>query len=107
MASNPSHGGVVALGFTIAITAMSTLFIILRFWARKMTRFGLWWDDWLAIATLVCLYAVLILSSWAVYEGGIGKPITQAVTEQPAAVTELLKVSSRARLKASSYYESI
>lgn len=93
MASNPSHGGLVALTFTIVMTAIATVFMALRFWSRKMTRFGLWLDDWLAIATLVCLYAVLILSIHAVYQGGIGKPITQAVTDQPDAVTEVLKVS--------------
>lgn len=89
----PSNGGVCALVFTIVLTVLSTLFIILRFWSRKMTRFGLWWDDWFALATLLCLYAVLILSVYAVYVGGIGKPIVQAVTDEPNAVTELLKVS--------------
>lgn len=86
-----SHGGLVALGFTIAMTALATLFVALRFWARKMTRFGLWWDDWLTVATLVCLYAVLILSGYAVYEGGIGKPIEQALAEQPNAIDKVLK----------------
>lgn len=41
----------------------------------------------------MCLYAVLVLSAYAVYVGGIGKPITQAVTDNPDSVTELLKVS--------------
>lgn len=93
MASAPSHGGVVALSFTIVMTVVATLFIVLRFWSRRMTRFGLWWDDWFAIATLVCLYAVLVLSAYAVYVGGIGKPLTQALTDNPNAAVEVLKVS--------------
>lgn len=35
--------------------AAATVFIILRLVSRKLTRVGLWWDDYFAIACYVCI----------------------------------------------------
>lgn len=91
MLSKASPGGNWGLAVTIALTFLSTLFVVLRFWARNITRFGLWLDDWLALATLAVLYWVLIISAIAVDKGGLGKPIAQAMTED--SLTLLLQVS--------------
>lgn len=93
MLSEASPAGNWALGITVAVTLVATLFVALRFWARNTTRFGLWLDDWLALATLVVLYWVLIISAIAVDKGGIGKPIAQAMTEN--SLTLLLQVRDR------------
>lgn len=88
-----STEGQVSLGLSYFLTVFSTLMVILRFWSRKLSRFGIGLDDWLALATLVLLYFVLALSVVLVYEGGVGKPMPQAVREQPMAPVTSLKVS--------------
>lgn len=88
-----STEGQVSLGFSYFLAVFSTLMVGLRFWSRKLSRFGIGLDDWLALATLVLLYFVLALSVVLVYEGGVGKPMSQAVREQPMAPVTALKVS--------------
>ena len=88
-----STEGQVSLGLSYFLTAFATLMVILRFWSRKISRFGMGLDDWLALVTLVILYFVLALSVVLVYEGGIGKPMSQALREQPMAPVTSLKVS--------------
>lgn len=40
----------------VAVTfAVATLFTVLRFWARHITKVKLWWDDWFAAAAFVSL----------------------------------------------------
>ncbi|POS78102.1 hypothetical protein DHEL01_v203502 [Diaporthe helianthi] len=65
--------------------------VILRFWSRKLSRFGVGLDDWLTVATLLLLYFVLALSVLLVYEGGAGKSISEALREQPMAPVTSLK----------------
>jgi hypothetical protein len=88
-----STDGQISLGLSYFLTAFATLMVVLRFWARKLSRFGLGLDDWLALVTLFLLYFVLALSVVSVYEGGVGKPIAQALREQPMAPVTSLKVS--------------
>lgn len=88
-----STEGHVSLGLSYFLTVVSTLMVILRFWCRKLSRFGIGLDDWLALATLVLLYFVLALSVVLVYEGGVGKSMSEAVREQPMAPVTSLKVS--------------
>lgn len=97
MPSGPSQGGVAAIGVSVALTVVATGFVVLRFWSRGITRFGLWVDDWLALATLFTLYWVLIISIMAIQTGGLEKPILQALTEDPDSVIELLKVKKPRR----------
>lgn len=87
-----STEGQVSLGLSYFLTVVSTLFVILRFWSRKLSRFGIGLDDWLTLATLVLLYFVLALSVVLVYEGGVGKPMSQAMREQPMAPVTSLKL---------------
>lgn len=89
-----STEGQVSLGLSYFLTAFSTLMVVLRFWSRKLSRFGIGWDDWLILVTLLLLYFVLALSVVLVYEGGVGKPMAQALREQPMAPVTSLKVSS-------------
>lgn len=92
--TGPSQSGLVAIGIATALTVISTCFVILRFWARSITKFGLWLDDWLALATLVTLYATLVISIVVVVYAGVGKPILQALEEDPYVITKVLKVWS-------------
>lgn len=87
-----STEGQVSLGLSYFLTVFSTLMVALRFWSRKLSRFGYGWDDWLILVTLVLLYFVLALSVLLVYEGGVGKPMAQALREQPMAPVTSLKV---------------
>lgn len=92
MTSGPSDGALVGLGVTIGLTVLGTLFIALRFWSRFITRFGLWLDDWLALATLAVMYWALIISALATYAGALGKPIGEALAEDDTSVTTLMRV---------------
>lgn len=91
--ASTSTGGQVSLGLSYFLTVFSTMMMILRFWSRRLSRFGIGLDDWLALATLIMLYIVLGLSVALVYEGGVGKTMAQAVKEQPMSPVMALKVS--------------
>ncbi|KAI3397725.1 hypothetical protein diail_10378 [Diaporthe ilicicola] len=91
--ASPSTAGQVSLGLSYFLTIFSTGMVILRFWSRKLSRFGIGLDDWLALATLFVLYLVLALSVVLVYEGGVGKTMAQAVREQPMAPVTSLKAN--------------
>lgn len=88
-----STEGQVSLALSYFLTAFATFMVALRFWSRKLSRFGIALDDWLTLVTLVLLYFVLALSVVLVYEGGVGKPMSQALREQPTAPVTSLKVS--------------
>ncbi|KAJ0118109.1 hypothetical protein J7T55_014562 [Diaporthe amygdali] len=92
--ASTSTGGQVSLGLSYFLTVFSTMMMILRFWSRRLSRFGIGLDDWLALATLIMLYIVLGLSVALVYEGGVGKTMAQAVKEQPMSPVMALKLSS-------------
>ncbi|KAG8166670.1 hypothetical protein KVR01_002359 [Diaporthe batatas] len=87
-----STEGQVSLALSYFLTVFATFMVILRFWSRKLSRFGIALDDWLTLATLVLLYIVLALSVVLVYEGGVGKPMSQALREQPMAPVTSLKL---------------
>ena len=56
MASSPDpNRGPEVTAFSIVMIILPTITVALRVWSRltpKSQRF--WWDDWLAIASLVC-----------------------------------------------------
>lgn len=87
-----STEGQISLALSYFLTALSTAMVILRFWSRKLSRFGVGLDDWLTVATLLLLYFVLALSVLLVYEGGAGKSISEALREQPMAPVTSLKL---------------
>lgn len=43
----------VLYGGTISLQVLSTLIVALRFLARRVSKAGLWWDDWLIVPALV------------------------------------------------------
>ena len=40
-------------GIFISLIPLSTVFMFLRFTARRIARMKVWWDDWLAIVAWV------------------------------------------------------
>jgi hypothetical protein len=40
--------------------ALSTIATGIRFWSRIVTSARLWWDDWLALASLVYAHELLV-----------------------------------------------
>lgn len=40
-------------GGTIALQTLATLFVILRFISRKVSKNGFWWDDWMILPAMV------------------------------------------------------
>ncbi|KAK7709429.1 hypothetical protein SLS64_006342 [Diaporthe eres] len=65
--------GIIAVA-VVGIT-VSTIAVVLRFWARAVTaKLSFWWDDWLILATLVFSHTFLALGiAWIRF--GLGKHI--------------------------------
>jgi len=42
----------IVTGITLGL---ASTFIVLRFFARRMTKVALWWDDWFALLAYVSL----------------------------------------------------
>jgi len=53
---------VTPVAVDVFLLILATLSIILRVISRKWSKAGLWWDDWLAIAALVCSH--LLTCQW-------------------------------------------
>ena len=52
---NLSEGGLTAIVISFVFSSLSTFFLGLRFYVRHFKRVGLFLEDWLIFAALVCL----------------------------------------------------
>lgn len=41
------------IAITVSVTLAAGIFVALRFWARRMSRTGCRWDDWLMLAAVI------------------------------------------------------
>lgn len=73
---------------------ISTVFVILRFWARRLTRQSFGLDDWLCVASLLCHHAILAAAGIMVYRGGLGRDIRISATEDPTSTVYLFQVKT-------------
>lgn len=71
---------------------ISTLFVVLRVWARKLTRQAFGLDGWLCLAALICHHAILPAAGVMVYQGGLGQDIRVIVSRDPTAIVPLFQV---------------
>ncbi|KAK2600550.1 hypothetical protein N8I77_010077 [Diaporthe amygdali] len=70
---------------------ISTVFVLLRFWARRLTRQSFGLDGWLCLAALLCHHAVLAAAGITVYKGGLGRDIRITSTQDPNSVVWLFQ----------------
>lgn len=72
--SNAEDRGVIVISSAIVGIVIATVVITLRFWARKISKAPLSWDDWLALAAVVsapCWEAALA-ASFVKFKTGTG-----------------------------------
>ena len=64
MAADPNDDRTVQIiGITIAMIALSTLAVILRWWPRLLSKdVDFWWDDWTALGALVSVLSHVLTS---------------------------------------------
>lgn len=71
---------------------ISTLFVVLRLWARRLTKQSVGLDGWLCLGSLLCHHAILAAAGIMVYEGGLGRDIRITATEDPTSTVHLFQV---------------
>ncbi|PVH91229.1 hypothetical protein DM02DRAFT_546234 [Periconia macrospinosa] len=54
----------VLLRLAGTMLALSVVSVIIRFWARILMRSKLWWDDWLALASIPVVTICAIVIFW-------------------------------------------
>lgn len=63
--SNSGDEGQTAVVAVIGvILALAITTVALRFYVRRLTKAGIWWDDWLILAALITALATVILLVW-------------------------------------------
>ncbi|KAL8713855.1 MAG: hypothetical protein Q9220_002000 [cf. Caloplaca sp. 1 TL-2023] len=76
--SHPSGPGRVYTGINALFLVLVTVFVGLRFWARRLKRTFLGCDDWCILLALVIYYGQAALNFWVVDHGGLGYHAAQA-----------------------------
>lgn len=77
---------------TVSILGFITsVVVVLRFWARRLTRqpFGL--DDYLCLAALITQHVLMAGSCVSVVDGGVGRDMRITATEDPYSVVVLFQ----------------
>ncbi|KAI0379533.1 hypothetical protein F5Y04DRAFT_290390 [Hypomontagnella monticulosa] len=85
-----SDGGGVAAVICLSILAFfASVYVVLRFWARRLIRqpFGL--DSYLCLAALLIHHAILAGSFVCILQGGLGRDMRITATEDPHSVVVL------------------
>lgn len=59
--SSDSNATAVVLGIVLVLDIIT---VVLRFYARKITKVGVKWDDWLILAAIVATLVVAGLLIW-------------------------------------------
>lgn len=87
--SDEGPGMIISCGI---LAFIATVLVVLRFWARRLTRSGLGLDDYLTLSALIAHHGLLGVSIAEVIIGGLGRDIRITSTEDPNSVTFLFKV---------------
>ena len=64
MSKTPEPGsddGTAVEGLVVGLAIVS---VVLRFYTRSITKVGLWWDDWLILASVLATVLTAILLIW-------------------------------------------
>lgn len=48
------------LRFTVALTVLATVGVLMRVWARRLSGARFWWDDWTIVVALMGSYVTAI-----------------------------------------------
>lgn len=71
LADHSSRGGML-LSAQWALTGFAAAFLALRVYVKMSLKKGLWWDDWLLIASSLICFATCILTTILVKDFGMG-----------------------------------
>ncbi len=75
-----------------ALVILSTVFVALRFWSKRLNATGWQYDDWLVMCALFMHHGFTASCYVMVMKGGFGRDIRLVVTENPNSVVILFKV---------------
>lgn len=71
-------------------TALAILAVILLWWAHRLRRLSCWKEDCFLLGALLVSIALVVHTSWAIVEEGLGRQQRDLSTRQH---TSLIKVS--------------
>jgi hypothetical protein len=86
-----THDATVLIIICWVFTPLSAIFVVLRFWCRRIKRQHLVFNDWAIVVALVFNFAQSALLTYASVAGGIGHHMADLLASYPDAVTRLLQ----------------
>ncbi|KAN0066797.1 hypothetical protein V8E54_015086, partial [Elaphomyces granulatus] len=84
--SNQEYCGDKLVTISIVFIILNSVFVILRFYARSITKAAYGWDDYLIIASFISNVSLCVVSIIAVYRGGVGRHIWDVLENDPKLV---------------------
>ncbi|RWA11981.1 hypothetical protein EKO27_g3116 [Xylaria grammica] len=85
------NNGPGMVGSTLVLAFLATIAVILRFWARRLTKVPLGLDDYLVLAALVLHHAQAAAGFATVFGGGVGRDFRLVLAEGPDTTVVLFK----------------
>jgi hypothetical protein len=83
------------IGFAVTLSFVTTVVVAARVWARKLIKQPLLLDDWLCLAALVFQHGLLAACFMAVIQGGVGRDMRTAATQNPNSARILYQVRAK------------
>ncbi len=99
LADHSSRGGML-LSVQWALTSFAAAFLALRLYVKMSLKKGLWWDDWLLLASWLICIVVCILTTILVKEFGMGRHSYDIVNPDPSRWILILDSRATATLTA-------
>ncbi|KAL7627701.1 hypothetical protein AAE478_001895 [Parahypoxylon ruwenzoriense] len=81
--SAPGSTGRFLLSWVIAFTVICSVFLVLRFWAARLTKRRFYADDAFVILSFACTIANEGVIIWAI-DNGLGKPSNEVPPDELA-----------------------
>ena len=70
-------------------TALAILTVILLWWARRLRKLSFWKENYLLIGALLVSIALVIHTSWAIVEEGLGRQQKDLTTRHRASLIKV------------------
>ncbi|KAN0072205.1 hypothetical protein V8E54_009934 [Elaphomyces granulatus] len=85
-ASNEEYSGNKLVTISIVFMILNTIFVILRCYSRSITKVAYCWDDYLIFASFISNIGLCAVSIIIVYNGGVGRHISDVLKDDPELV---------------------
>ncbi|VUC22923.1 unnamed protein product [Clonostachys rosea] len=91
MEPDSTYIGWKAIVVSALFIPIQVVFVVLRFWAQRLSRKSYDWDDWLVIASLLTQVVASALAIGVVLQGGVGYHIEYHAANDPEKITNYFK----------------